>query len=447
MRDAAGSAVAGSLAAGTVLLFIALATPKAQRGRQAFVAVGTLLFLACVATRDDWPALGLRALSQGAFIGAFFVALASLRSPASTSPAIARCGRYLATQPPGRRYLALTGGGHLFALVLSYGAITLLGGLTESVTRQETDPEIRTVRNRRMLLAIQRGFVASLAWSPLAFAMAVTTSLVPHSSWSGAAPFALVNAALLTLVGWRLDSRYKPKVPRAVPLAVNTLGTIRDAAPLFVLLLVLFAGVGVVELLTGLKFITVVMALVPVVALGWIALQARGETAPQSRFTGRLQRLALVDVPSYAPEILLLAMAGIIGTLGAALIEPWLAGSGARLDLAALPTPAILAGLVLLVPLLGQLGMNPILSVSLFAPLLPSAQAMGVSPNAVVVAITAGWALAGASSPFTATTLLVGRLGEVSALHVGIVWNRSFMAVATLVLLASVLVAAHLMRV
>ena len=63
--------------------------------------------------------------------------------------------------------------------------------------------------------------------------------------------------------------------------------------------------------------------------------------------------------------------------------------------------------------------MNPILSVSLLAPLIPSAGSMGISPNSIVVALTAGWALAGASSPFTATTLLVGRLGHTTALRVG----------------------------
>ncbi len=70
--------------------------------------------------------------------------------------------------------------------------------------------------------------------------------------------------------------------------------------------------------------------------------------------------------------------------------------------------------------------MNPILSVSLLAPLLPHAAALGISPNAYILAITAGWALGGASSPFTATTLLVGAMGRVSAVHVGWKWNGAY---------------------
>ena len=50
----------------------------------------------------------------------------------------------------------------------------------------------------------------------------------------------------------------------------------------------------------------------------------------------------------------------------------------------------------------------------------------GVDPAVIVVAITGGWALAGASSPYTATTMLIGSFGKVSASHVGMIWNRSF---------------------
>lgn len=69
--------------------------------------------------------------------------------------------------------------------------------------------------------------------------------------------------------------------------------------------------------------------------------------------------------------------------------------------------------LVWVIPLTGQLGMNPILSVSLMIPLLPTPAAMGVSPTTVVTAITGGKrALSGVTSPFTASVLLAGSLGQ-----------------------------------
>ena len=175
LREWVGSETASLVASAGLIAFLALAAPRAHWSRQGFIAVGLALVAAVIANRPDWREILARGLEQGAFIAAFFIALASLRNPASASPAIERCGQYLASQPPGKRYLSLTMGGHLFSLILNYGSISLLGGLTESIASREANAEVREIRNRRMLLAIQRGFVASLAWSPLAFAMAIST--------------------------------------------------------------------------------------------------------------------------------------------------------------------------------------------------------------------------------------------------------------------------------
>jgi len=89
---------------------------------------------------------------------------------------------------------------------------------------------------------------------------------------------------------------------------------------------------------------------------------------------------------------------------------------------------------VWLIPLAGQVGMNPILAVTLIAPLIPGAASLGVTPTAIVVALTAGWALSGASSPFTATTLLIGSFAGISALRVGWVWNGVYTLLCGIIL-------------
>jgi hypothetical protein len=78
--------------------------------------------------------------------------------------------------------------------------------------------------------------------------------------------------------------------------------------------------------------------------------------------------------------------------------------------------------------------MNPILAASLIAPLLPEPAQMGVSPSAIVAALTAGWILSGVSSPFTATTLLVGKFAGISSVHVGQRWNGLFTVLCATVL-------------
>ncbi|ORE89912.1 hypothetical protein [Aurantimonas sp. 22II-16-19i] len=420
VREWLGSEIGAMAAACGLVVFLAVATPFTSWSRKAFVAIGLILAGLTVALLDDWPEVFAQAAAQGAFIATFFIALASLRTPASASPAIERCGQYLASQPPGKRYMALTIGGHLFALILNYGAITLLGGLTEAIAGREKNAEIREIRNRRMLLAVQRGLCASLCWSPLAFATAITTSVVAGSSWGGTAPYAILFALVFLVTGWALDTLYKPTLSAPPPARQTPIGSIRDLAPLLTLLVLLFAGVGILEYLTGLRIIAVVMLFVPVISIGWIAAES-GSAAETLR---RLQRLSLVEFPSYRSELVLLVMAGIIGTLGAALIQPLTVGHA--LDLSGVPVWLVLVAPVWIIPLLGQLGMNPILSVSMLAPLLPAPASLGLPPNLFVAAVTAGWALAGATSPFTATTLLVGRLGHVSALTVGLVWNRAF---------------------
>ena len=91
--------------------------------------------------------------------------------------------------------------------------------------------------------------------------------------------------------------------------------------------------------------------------------------------------------------------------------------------------------------------MNPILSISLLAPLIPAAETLGLSPNLIVAAITAGWALSGASSPFTATTLLIGKLAGVSAFKVGagLSWNGPYTLIGIALLSAWILTLAALL--
>ncbi|GMG81538.1 hypothetical protein LNKW23_07510 [Paralimibaculum aggregatum] len=411
-----------ALPAALALAALVLLARRVKRTGAIFLGIGIALLVWAAATRADWPELASRAFGTAAFIAAFFTALTTLRVASSSSPAIERCGRYLAQQPPGRRYLALTVGGHLFALLLNYGALALLGGLAEANARSEKNPEVRAHRLRRMLLAVQRGFCSTLPWSPFSFAIAVTLTVVPGLRWLDIVLPALVSSALIAGIGWALDTIFKPRLSGPRPPRQVIEGGIGRLAPLLVLLAVMMVLVGGLHLGTGVRAVGVAMAVVPTVALIWIAIQ-RPE-APRAAVCAVAGGFAATGLPAYRDELVLLMMAGFIGTMGAPLLGPMLAAGG--LDLTVLPAWVLLPALVWLVPLTGQIGMNPILAVTLLGPLLPSPEALGVSPVAMVLAITGGWALSGASSPFTATTLLIGAMGGVSARHVGLVWNGLF---------------------
>ncbi len=429
------------LVTGVVILLLTIQVPN---GRKIFVAVGLVLTLALAMHLPDWQMVVKNGLMKAAFICAFFCALVTLRSAAQGSPSIQKAGYFLAEQPPGRRYLALSFGGQLFALVLNYGAIALLGGLAVASAKTEPNPEIKEHRTRRMLLAIQRGFTSTLPWSPLSFAVAISTALIPGASWGKVLVPSLITSVLMVGTGWALDTIFKPKIAGPRPVRARPEGSWLLMAPLAILLAVIIASIGVLFLLTGIRVVGLVLVIVPCVSVVWVMLQTRG-AEPHGMGGGMSQRLsdfAFTELPSLRGEIILLMMAGYIGTVGSALLEPTFVGLG--WDLAVLPTWLILVGLVWLIPLAGQIGMNPIMAVTLIAPLIPSAQALGVSPSAIIVAITSGWALGGVTSPFTATTLLIGGFGNVSARHVGLNWNGVYFLWIATILSVWVVIFAHL---
>ena len=411
------------------LALVALLTPQVRRGRQAFVAVA-LVLTSVLALRDPGWAAAVRAgLANAAFICALFCALAGLRSVAERAPAIRRAGLFLAGQPPGRRYVALTFGGQVFALVLNYGAISLLGALATGSTDAEPDAVIRRHRSRRMLLAIQRGFTSVLPWSPLSFAVAITTVLVPGTTWSEVALPGMVTGLLMAGTGWAMDTAFKPKLAGPRPVRTAPEGSWLSMSPLLILLAILGTSIVTLYVAFGVRIVGVVLFVVPLVAVAWVLAQERGDL----RKVGAWARGHVFgELPATAGEVVLLMMAGYIGAVGAALLIPIL--EAGRVDLSGVPAPALVVGLIWIMPFAGQLGMNPILAATLIAPLVPPAETMGIAPATVVAAITAGWALTGVTSPFTATTVLVGSFGRVSPHHVGLVWNRGyFLAAASVV--------------
>ncbi len=419
-----GSAWFSAAGMATSVAALALFSRTIRWTRRVFLLIGLALLAIAVAFLPDWPGAVWRALQSMGFIIAFFTALTSLRSAAISSRPVAEAGQFLADQPPGRRYLALTLGGALFGLILLYGAITLLGSLSQTSARRDPDPRIAEIRIRRMMVAIQRGFIATLPWSPLTFAMAISTSLVPGSTWAGAVLPCLVSGLLLAGIGWALDAALKPRLSGPRPESRAPEGRwSRKLAPLLALLCLLGGLITILHFVTGVGVVGVVMIVVPILSLLWMVEQdvLEHRKGIAGHVAQRARDFATIEMAGLRAEIVLLAMAGFIGSLGASLVAPVVAASG--IDLSGVSAVLLLLGIFWIIPITGQFGMNPILAASLVVPLLPAPAAMGVAPSAVILAITSGWALSGATSPYTASVMMVGQYGGVSALHVGLRWN------------------------
>jgi hypothetical protein len=418
-------AVAASVLAAIAVVIFSFGV---RASRVVFVLIAIALVLWAAVTNTGWMAATALAAQRGAMVMALFTALTAIRNAAISAPAIVECGRFLARQRSGLRYTALTIGGHLFALILLYGSISLLGTLATESAAREPDPEIRRQRTRRMMIAIQRGFASTLCWSPLGFSMITSVSVVPGASWSAAALPGLVSALMMLVIGWGLDALYKPQV-KSNTRPLETELWVTQLSPLLVLLGLVLVGVALLHTVTGVEVIGAVMSLIPVIAILWIAMQQPPAGLTRSVNVRQRARLFVTrELPSYRGEFVLLFMAGFIGSLGAFLLVPLAQAQG--LDLTTIPPWIVVAAMVWIIPVTGQLGMNPILAVSLLVPILPSPEIMGIPPTAMVVAITSGWALSGVTSPFTASVMLAASLGGVSPLRAGLGWNGVYILAA-----------------
>ncbi|OCX67220.1 hypothetical protein BFP70_02650 [Thioclava sp. SK-1] len=421
-----GGQTASLIADGVTVLVLAILAPRATGSGRAFVLIAIGLVIYALAMPSAPDGIIKAALDRASFIIAFFCALATLRHAANLSPAVTRAAVFLSSQPPGRRYNALTIGVQIFALVLNYGAISLLGGMSRSSAMKEPDQEIRDIRLRRMLQAVHRGFAASVCWSPLSFAMVISISIIPGADLRSILLPAIVSAAILVGVGWALDTMFKPRLTggkTAAPPDRAAASDVKSLWPLLGLLAAICLPSFALELVLGLPLSMAVLIVVPSISAIWLFLDGAA-TQRFAHLSEHAKAFCFNDLPSFRNEIILLSMAGFIGSLAGALLAPVVAASG--LDLSALPVWVILMIPIIVIPVTGQLGMNPILCVSLFGPLLPEPSVIGVAPTAMVLSLTAGWAMSAVTSPFTASVMLIARLGDVKPSQVSFQWNGLF---------------------
>ena len=426
----------GDAAGMAMLLFLLLEFRNQRRYAQvlfcALVGIGML----GVARAIDPAALFFAGWRRGAAYGAFFFALTTLRDAAETSPLVRRCGRHLVAQPPGRRYAALTAGGHVFGIILSYGAIELLAAM---VTRANTleaaggSPQVQALRSRRMLMAIYRGFCVMNCWNPINLMTAVVSTAVPAAPMRLLLPVAFAASVGMAALGWLED--------RISAARATTRGAMRPATSerwsVHLRIIALVAGVMALaetgSTVLRISLVTCVTLVVPLVGAAWVAVQSRTlvsrsrvgmEAALQRRVVRFLHR-----VPNFRSEATVLAGSGFMGVaVGGAL-----SGSGIAPLLAHLPPIAV----PLLVPVLliatGQIGLNPVAVVALLGAAVPDPAAFGVPPAALAFACMLGWGLGVGMTPMSASAITTARWARVSPWMVSTVWNAVY-TLSTLVL-------------
>ena len=397
--------------------------------------------IACVAAVQ--PA-GIEILGAGAsrmiYLPAFVALLGLLRAAAGASRVIAVAGRHLVNQPPSRRYLALSFGGHFFGILLNIGGLALLVEMVRDANTLEAaggSAEIVAWRERRMTVAVLRGFAGIAFWSPLGVSFNLLLVSVPGLTWGQAGPIGIACAAGFIGLGWVFDQFQRPKGLRPRPLNREP-GGARAVATVIAHVAAVSALTWAVEFVLKLSFQTALLIAVPAYAFCWalgLKLSQSDPTPVRSSAAIMIDR-GIAAFPAYANEIAVFAASGFLGAALVALV-PRDALRAFFLSFAV--PPGIFAGLLCItVTALGFLGLNPMIAATILASAVSSADIPGLSKPAIVLAIAAGWACTVVVSPMNSalvmTSALVGRRPWTLAVE----WNGPF-ALAALCTAAIVL--------
>lgn len=373
------------------------------------------------------------AIGRAAFFTLFIVSLDFLRDAAMTSRAVIASSELIVRQPPGRRYLMLTFGGHLFGILLNLGAVHVLGSMTRRAIEDQRgkDTSRPDFTLQRMTTALMRGFATTTLWSPTSITVAVVVSALHGFGWQQFLPGALLTALTLIWFGWLLDRLTFAR--EGAPVARETLlSLVPGLLPLVGINAALICCTLALSLALATDLILALLLCVPIFAAIWMVLQnmRQGLSAAIGATGGRLRRQTVPGVVSLRSEVGILAGSGSLGVLLASQKDPealapafgWLGLSdGGVLSLAAASVFA-----------LSLVGINPIITVIVVLEVLQALPDRSFSPYLLALLGSVSWSLATGFAPFSATVRLTARNVGAPAHVVGFVWNGPY----TLILLA-----------
>lgn len=387
----------------------------------------------------------LEAMRRAGFFVALFVGIGLLREAAEMSPAIQRCGEYLVAQPPSRRYLALALSSHIFSIVLSIGTLPLLAGIinkNNALNAAKGNLEVWNIRQRRMAMAIMRGFNTTVFWSPFSLALIVTNTSLNAGNLNDFYLIGFISGLIILLWGWVLD---RFSVPQSLRLNVDPIDT-TQRWPVLLNLVGLVLVVYFISLITA-HLLHSSLLLGMLISVPFVCAVCIMFYVDASSFAERLQQTLQVlkqhateQFPTYRSEASMVGTAGALGVL-LSVIAPKeaLAELLTSLHLSGLPLALLI---VVTVILAGQLALVPLVSVTILASLLPPPELINLRYEEVMLAFVGAWAFATQSSIFSGTTLVTARQFNRSATTIAYRWNGSFV-LSGIVVLCLILTLVH----
>ncbi|MEM8555918.1 MAG: hypothetical protein AAGF71_13965 [Pseudomonadota bacterium] len=428
--DATSDWIGFAYAAGAAFLALCVVGFQTFTIRETSLLIGAIAVTGVVFVLDGSTDTLLSALDLAAFFGAFIAALTAMRDVAARSRSILAVGRYLITQPPGRRFYTTAVGGHLLGVFLNFGAVSLMSPLIQESVKDCNGAPDKDLE-RRQISALIRGFAWVLLWAPTTLSQAVLLTIFTEVTWSHIAPLGIGTAIVFVVIGrlydrmeWRgvseMDQGASPPVPWKAILTVGGLCACLIGATL----------IG--STATGASIALVLMIVAPLVTLVWFFAQPS-----QSAAGGRVSELSGVltpSAPALARSAVALGLSGYIGRcLGQALPMESLS---AVVDLSAVPGWLFLATLPVIISLGGQIALSPILLVVLLGELLRGVEALPTGQVQILFALSVGWALSMTASPNATATLLISATTRIPPTTLTWAWNLRYGFVCYLIVIA-----------
>ena len=400
----------------------------------AFMLTATLLAMGKV-SMDDLGAM----CASVSFFAFFLIALSLLKEAALTSQSVNLTGQALLQQQAVKRYALLTFASHLIGILMSMGAINLLGTMIHrSLQGNKTtiDPRINSARQRRMMQATIRGFCSIPLWAPTTVTITLLVTTIPNLAWWDIMPYGLYLTAIILLFGVLLDYIQAPTYLRhLVPSMTNKLADLKVCYPILLVVLGLVVVSAALMLTSPLRAISAVLMSAPIVSLIWIIAQYRRQgdiftalTLTKQRFTQDI----FFKLSLQRNEIVFFASSVLIGRLLLAVLDvDWVAQQLAYLNI----TPAVLLILASWFIFIGSmLYINTMISVTLVAGALAQLPDLQTMPVTIALVMMVTWTAVIGSAPSATSVRIAAKTVEVSPLQLGIKWNGLYSILVLVIL-------------
>ena len=417
-------------AIGALLVFAVFGLEYFRFRERVLLTLAVLVTVAAFTLRPDAAPLVGDALGTAAFLAAFMILLAMLREGASTSKSVLNVGRYLTQQPPGRRYVSTHIGGHFLGVIFNFGALSLLGPLLQRGIKATSgnNSMISAIREQRQISALDRGFSSFIIWAPTAITQATIPTVIANVDTLRMATMGAAIALSLLAVGWAED-RFRWRHARAQLMAQGALPEVQESIfptrdfLLFSGVCVSLAGLAIVAIvLSGVKMVPAMMLAAPLVTVGWIAVQ-NGRHQISTTII-QLRSIAGSSIPGSSPEAITLACAGYLGLVSAQLVP--IETLSAALNFGAIPPLVLYALVIATVPLVSNLGLPPIFTVTFLGGILNATPGLQVDPTLLGLSLVLGWTLNLTSSPFSASSLILARTTGIPGRTLSWRWNGAY---------------------